>query len=146
MGNVGGDRSLGRADRVARREDVVYADHLHQPALFGGGIVARAGERAGVADGAGELGLPAADDAGDDWLFRLQAVLVVATRLDVHHGGLAAIVVAEGEDELRRGEMDINVLAARDQRGRAPAGGGEVLGDRGGEVARVRKDGDRTGL
>ena len=109
-----------------------------------GGVVAGAGHGTGMADGAGELGLPAADDAGDDRLFRLQAQLVVAAGLGVHHGGLAALVVAERVDELGRGEVDVDVLAARDRGRGAPAGSGQIVGDGSGEVAGVGEDRDRA--
>ena len=78
----------------SRREQAVDAEHLHEPAFLDGGVVAGAGHGAGMADGAGQLGLPAADDAGDDRLFRLQPELVVAAGLGVHHRGLAALVIA----------------------------------------------------
>ena len=40
--------------------------------------------------------------------------------------------------------MDVDVLAGRDERRRSPACRGEILGDRGGEVAGVREEGDRA--
>ena len=103
------------------REHVVDAEHLHEPALLRRGVVAGAGHRTGMAHRAGQLGLPAADDAGDDRLLRLQAQLVVAAGLGIHHGGLAALVIVEGMDELGRGEVDVDVLAARDRASWCPS-------------------------
>ena len=97
-----------------------------------------------MADRAGELGLPATDDAGDDGLLRLQSQLVVAAGLGVHHRGLAAIVVAQRVDELGRREVDVDVLAAGDRGRGTPAGGRQVVGDGGGEVAGVGEDRDRA--
>ena len=142
--DVADDGTLGRADRVLGREDVVDPEHLHEPAFLGRRIVAGAGDGAGMAHGPGQLRLPAADDAGDHGLGRLQFLLVVAARLDIEDGGLAAVVVAQRPDELGCREVDVDVLAAGDQRGGAPAGGGEVAGDRGGEVAGVGEDRDRA--
>ena len=76
--------------------------------------------------------------------FDSQAELVVAAGLGVHHGGLAALVVAQRVDELGCGEVDVDVLAAGDRGRGAPAGGRQVVGDGGGEVAGVGEDRDRA--
>ncbi len=65
--------------------------------------------------------------------------LVVPARLDVHHRRLGARVVIEGVGEFGRGEKNIEVLAAGDAGGRAPAARGQIGGDGGGEVAGVRE-------
>ena len=144
VGDVGDHGSLGGADLVVRAEDVVDAEHLHEPPLLGRGVVAGAGHGAGMAHGAGQLRLPAADDAGDDRLLRLQPELVIAAGLGVEHGGLAAVVIVERVDELRRGEVDVDVLAARDRGRGAPAHRAQIVGDGGGEVAGVGEDRDRA--
>ena len=92
--DVGDDRALGRHDGTLRREERIDAEGLHEPAFLVLGPVAGAGHRAGMADGAGQLRLPAADDAGDDRLAEFEVVLVVAAGLGIEHRGLAAAVVA----------------------------------------------------
>ena len=144
VGDVGHDRPLGRADGAARGEQAVHPEHLHEPALLGRRVVARAGHGAGVADGPGQLGLPAADDAGDDRLGRPELLLVIAAGLGIEDRGLGPVVVAQRVDELRGGEMDIDVLARGDRGRGPPAGSGEVLCYRRGEVARVGEDRDRA--
>ena len=108
------------------------------------GVVVAAGHRAGVADRARQLRFPAPDDAGDDRLGEVGVELVVAARLDIEHRRLAARVVGQREGELGRGVVDVDVLAARDQRRRAPARHAQIGGDRGGEVAGVGEDRDRA--
>ena len=97
-----------------------------------------------MADGARELRLPPSHHASDDRLGEPGVQLVVPARLAIEDRRLAARIVGEREGELRRREMDVDVLAARDQRGRAPAGAEQVAGDGGGESARVGEDGDRS--
>jgi hypothetical protein len=70
--------------------------------------------------------------------------LVISARLDVEDRRLAARVVRECEREFGRGEMDVDVLAARDERRRSPAGHAQIGRDRRREVARVREDRDRA--
>ena len=142
--DVGDDSTLGRAYRVVGCEHPVDAEHLHEPAFLGGRVVAGAGHGPGMADGPGQLGLPAPDHAGDDRLLRLQPQLVVAAGLGIHHRGLAAVVVAQRVDELRGGEVDVDVLAAGDRGGGAPAGRRQIVGDGGGEVAGVGEDRHRA--
>ena len=144
VGDVGDDRALGGHHRVLRREQALDAEGLHEPALLVLGPVARARHRACVADGAGQLRLPAADDAGDDRLSPVDAVLVVAAGLGVEHRRLRAVVGGEGMREVGGGVVDVDVLAARDERRRAPAGRAEILGDRRREAARVREDRHRS--
>ena len=131
-------------DRVLRREDRRDAEGLHEPAFLVLGLVARARHGAGMADGTGELRLPAADDAGDDGLRPVDPVLVVAAGLGVEDGGLVAVVGGEGAGEVGAGVVDVEVLAGGDEGGRPPARGAEVLGDGGGEAARVREDRHRA--
>ena len=95
-----------------------------------------------MTNGAGELGFPAADNAGDHRLAEIKAVLVIAAGLGIKHRGLAAVVVLEGVGKIARSIVDIDVLAGGDQRGRTPAFGREVLRNRRGEAAGIRKDRD----
>ena len=140
VGDVGDDRALLRHHRVVRREDRGDAERLHEPVFLVLGPVARARHRAGMADRARQLRLPAPDDAGDHRLRPFDAVLVVAARLGIEHRRRRPVVRREGMGEVRAGIVDVEVLAARDERRRAPAGGAEILRDRGGEAARVRED------
>ena len=70
--------------------------------------------------------------------------LVVAAGLAVQHRGARAAVVAQRVREVARAVVDVDVLARRHQRRRAPALGRQVLRDRGREAARVREDRDRA--
>ena len=99
----------------------VDAELLHEPAFLGLRVVAAAGHRAGMADGARELALPAPDHAGDHRLGELRVELVVAARLAVQHRGLAARVVGEREGELGRRVVDVDVLAAGDRPSSCPS-------------------------
>ena len=146
VGDVGDHRAPRREHRVVGRIEPFDAELLHEPAFLGLGIVVAARHRAGVADRAGELGLPAADHAGDHRLGEVGVEFVVAARLGIQHGRLAAGVVGERKGELGRGVVDVDILAAGDQRGRAPAGHAQVLRDGRGEAAGVRQDCDRTAL
>ena len=144
VGDIGYHGALGREDRFFRRIDVVHTELLHEPFLFLEGVIARTGNGAGMTAGAGQLGLPAADDAGDHRFIENQIMLVISARLDIHHGRLAALIVMQRMGELAGSEMDIDILARGDGGGRAPAGRQQIGGDSGGEVARVGEDGNRT--
>ena len=144
VGDVGHHRTAGREHRVFRREDIVNPELGHEPLFLGLGIVVAAGHRAGVTDRAGQLRLPAPDHAGHHRLGEGGIELVETARLSIEDGGLGAGVIGEREGKLGRGVVDVHVLAARDQRGGAPAGHAEIGGDRGGEVAGVREDRDRA--
>ena len=84
------------------------------------------------------------DHAGHHRLGELRVELVVAAGLAVQHRGLAARVVGQREGELGRGVVDVDVLAAGDHGGGAPARHAQVLRDGGGEAARVGEDRDRA--
>ena len=88
--------------------------------------------------------LPAPDHARHHRLGELGVQFVIAPRLGVEHRRLAARIVGKREGELRRGEVDVDVLAAGDQRGGAPAPHAQICGDGGGETAGVGEDGDRA--
>ena len=144
VGDVGDDGTLLRHDGVVGREDRVDPERLHEPAFLVLRPVAGARHGAGMANRAGQLRLPAPDDAGDDRLGPFDAVLVVAAGLGIEHRRRRAVVDGEGAGEVRAGVVDVEVLAARDQRRRSPAGGAEILRDCGGEAARVGEDRDRA--
>ena len=69
-------------------------------------------------------------------------LFVVAARLGVQHRCLGAFVVGHGKGEFGSGVIDVDILAAGDQRRRPPAADGKIVCDRGGEVAGVGIDGD----
>ena len=144
MGDIGDQRAALRKDRALWREDVVDAEFAQEPGFLGQGVVAAAGHRAGMPHSAGEAFLPASDHAGDDGLGEFRVQLIVTARFDIEHCRLAAWIVAECERELRRGKVDVNVLAARNQRSRAPTCHAQVGGDRRREVAGVGKYRDRA--
>ena len=82
VGDVGDHRALApRRPGCSGVKMRVDAERLHEPAFLARGIVAAAGHRAGMADRARQLALPAPDDAGDDRLGELDVELVVAARL-----------------------------------------------------------------
>ena len=142
--DVGDHGALGRNDGTLGREQGVDAEGVHEPVFLVLGPVARSGHGAGMAHRAGELGFPAADHAGDHRLAEIEVVLVIAAGFGIEHRGLAAVVVLEGVGEIARGVMDVDVLAGGDQRGRAPPFGREILRNRRGEAAGIRKDRDRA--
>src|SRR5208337_5090737 len=84
------------------------------------------------------------DHASDDRLLEFEVLFVVAARLDIHNGRLAARIVGQGIGEFGRGKKDVNVLAAGDAGGCAPAARGQVGGYGGGEVTGVGVDRHRT--
>ncbi len=99
-----------------------------------------------MADGPRELALPAAHHARDHGLGEIGIQLIKATGLTIQHRGLAARIVGQREGELRRCVVDVDILAARDHGGGAPATHAQVLRDGGREATGVREDGNRAGL
>ena len=91
--DIGDERTLRREDGLLRREDSVDAELLHEPAFLARGVIAATRHRAGVPDRTRQLRFPTADDAGDDGLREVRVELVIAARLDIKHGRLAACVV-----------------------------------------------------
>src|SRR6266511_714160 len=144
MSDVGDDGSFHREDRLLRREDAVDAEHLHEPPLLCDGIVCATRHRAGMTNGAGQLVLPAPNHAGHKRLGKLGVKLVIAARLHVKRRRLAACVVGKRESELGCGVVDVDILAARDQRRCAPAGHAKIRGNGRGEIAGIREDCDRS--
>ena len=142
MRDIGHQRALHRVDWFVGRVDALDAQFLHEPLFLAGRIVRAAGQCTGVPDRACELGLPATHHAGDDRLAEGGIEFVESARLDVKHSGLTARVIGQRKRELRRGEVDIHVLAAGDERGGAPARHAQIGGDRAGEVAGIGKDRD----
>ena len=143
MRDVGDDGTLGGNDRVFGREDGVDAERLHEPALLVLGPVARPCHGAGMADRARQFGFPAPDDAGHHGFAEIDSVFVVATRLGVEDGSLRAIIVFEGMGKITRRVVDVDVFARRDDRGRAPAFGSQILSDGRREATRVGQECDR---
>ena len=140
VGDVDHHRSLRRGGRVLGREDPVHAETLHEPAFLVLRLVPGARHRPRVADRSRQLGFPAPDHAGDRRLAEVDAVLVVAARLDVQDRGLAARIIPERVRKVARREVDVDVLPGRDQGRRAPTSCRQVLSDGTGEPARIRED------
>ena len=97
-----------------------------------------------MAHRAGQLGFPPPDHAGHHGLAEIQIVLVVAPGLHIEHRRLGPLVRLQGVGEVAGRIVDVDVLAGGDERRRAPALGGEILGDGGGEAAGVGEDRDRA--
>ena len=129
---------------MLRREDVVHTERVHEPPLLVLRSVAGTGHGAGMADGPRKLRLPAPHDTGDDGFAEIDAMLVVAARLGIEDGGLAAVVVLQGVRKVARSVVDVDVLARRDDGRRAPPFGAEILRYRRAEAARIGEDRDRA--
>ena len=142
MGNVGHHRAASGEHGTLRRENIIHAELVHEPLFLRRRVVRAACHRPGVADRSRELGLPASNHARDHRLGEVRVQLVVAARLHIEHGGLAARVVGQRESELGCGVLDVDVFPARDQRGGAPPGHAQIGRDGGGEISGIRKDGD----
>ncbi len=112
MRDIRDQRAARRDLWLLRGKDVLDAELLHEPALFGNGIVGASRHGAGVSHGARELAFPASDHARDNRFGEVRVEFVIAARLRVKHGSLAARIVGKCEGEFGRGEMDIDVLAA----------------------------------
>src|SRR4029450_6452582 len=69
---------------------------------------------------------------------------VVPTGFDIERSRLAARVVLQRMSEVARRIVDVDILAAGDERCRTPAFGGEILGDGGGEAAGIGEQRDRA--
>jgi hypothetical protein len=139
-------RAGRREDRVFACKNAVDAKFFHEPAFFGSSMVVAARQRAGMPDSARQLRFPAADDAGDYRFGKFGVELVITAWLDTKHCRFAACVISKGESELGSGVLDVDVLAAGDQRRPAPAGQSQISRNRAGEVARVREDRNRAPL
>ena len=79
---------LAEINRSLRRENAVHAEGFHKPAFLVLGLVAGTCHRAGMAYGARQLGLPATDYAGHDWLAEFETVLVVTTGFRIQTAAL----------------------------------------------------------
>jgi hypothetical protein len=72
-----------------------------------------------------QLRLPATDDAGNNRLAEINAILVITTGLGIECGRFGAVVVLQSVCEVTSGIMDVDILAGRNDGCRAPALGRE---------------------
>ena len=123
----------------------VDAELLHEPAFLGQRVVRAAGHRAGMADGARQLALPAADHAGDH---RLREVRRRARSSRPARSRAPPPCCARRWRARRRTRAPRSgcrrPCRSRSTVRRAPARHAQVLRDGGGEAARVGEDRDRA--
>ena len=85
VGDVPDERTLGGADGIFGVNGASTPNASMKPLLLGFSVVARPGERAGMANRSSQLGFPTANDAGDDGFVELQVALVISAGFHIKH-------------------------------------------------------------